>query len=238
MCEGPEFSPGGSLIHRYGARRVPFAPQPPDAALGSAIGAHLRRHLGQSAMVLHECESDLIHVDVHVLGPTRARPHLTLVTAGMSQAPMYIPADNGGEVLGYAELMITLPPQWPISRRTLRRPKHGWPVTWLRLLARLPHEYDTWLGYGHTVPNGDPPAPFSRSTDLCGMLVMPPESVPEEFLTLPLAPHRVIEFFALIPLHRDEIDMKLERGLDALLERLDAHSVGDVVDPDRASVVE
>ena len=38
-------------------------------------------------------------------------------------------------------------------------------------LARLPHEFQTLLWQGHTVPNGDPALPYARNTKLCGALV-------------------------------------------------------------------
>ena len=28
-----------------------------------------------------------------------------------------------------------------------------WPIQMLKFLARFPHEYKTWLGWGHTIPN-------------------------------------------------------------------------------------
>ena len=52
-------------------------------------------------------------------------------------------------------------------------------MRWLKQLARMPHEYDTWLWTGHTVPNFDPPEPYDESTSLCGALVMPPMLVPD-----------------------------------------------------------
>jgi hypothetical protein len=30
----------------------------------------------------------------------------------------------------------------------------------LRWLAHFPHTYKTWVGSGHTIPNGNPPGPF------------------------------------------------------------------------------
>lgn len=60
------------------------------------------------------------------------------------------------EVPRYAELVISLPPFWPLDEQSWRDERHYWPVRLLKTLGRLPHEYDTWLGVGHTIPNGDP----------------------------------------------------------------------------------
>jgi len=52
------------------------------------------------------------------------------------------------------------------------------------------------LWSGHTVPNGDPPEPYAPNTKLCGALIAPP--------------------VAVWPLHADEMELKLDKGLEAL----------------------
>ena len=42
------------------------------------------------------------------------------------------------------------------------------------LLARLPHQYDSFLSYGHTIPTGDPPVPYADDTELCCALILVP----------------------------------------------------------------
>jgi Suppressor of fused protein (SUFU) len=44
----------------------------------------------------------------------------------------------------------------------------------LRWVAHFPHASKSWLGYGHTMPNGNPPAPFWGSAELDTLLFMPP----------------------------------------------------------------
>ena len=41
---------------------------------------------------------------------------------------------------------------------------------------------------------------------------------------------------ALIPLHRAELDLKLEEGIDALVSRLALYNMTEVVDVDRPDV--
>ena len=52
-----------------------------------------------------------------------------------------------------------------------------------------------------------------------------------EFWSLKRPGHSV-HFYALWPLHREEMDLKLEQGLDALLDRLEA------LEPDGLTTVE
>jgi hypothetical protein len=56
-----------------------------------------------------------------------------------------------------------------------------WPIRLLKGLGRLPHEYSTFLWYGHTIPNGDPPEPYAEGTNLCCALITPPVLAPDDF---------------------------------------------------------
>jgi hypothetical protein len=200
-----------------------------DEALMAAVEAHVAEHLGEVELVWHEIVSLHVHVDVLVVGPTPERPWKTLVTVGMSAAPML---GSGGDPL-HAELVMALPPDWP-----LERPEGGatWPLPTLMFLARLPHAYDTVLWVGHTVPNDDPPRPYAPSTELCGALLAVPVLTPDAFDELEHDDH-TISFLAVIPLHAQEMDFKLQHGADALYDRLDAAELSELLDERRPSVV-
>jgi hypothetical protein len=226
MHDKPEITEAGTRILRHGKRRVPRAPSRGDASNIAAISRHLEQHLGPIGFVFHELVSDLVHVDVHVVLPRPERDFYTLVTSGMSEAPMRTPRG----VLIQAELVIALPPDWPLSREALSDENHYWPVRWLKELARFPHEYDTWLDRGHTVPNGDPPEPFAPGTGFCCMLLGPPRIAPEAFDVLTVSETRKIEFFCLYPLYREEVDFALRKGADVLFELLQDAGVSEIVD--------
>jgi hypothetical protein len=152
----------------------------------------------------------------------------------MSDLPMTVP--DGCDDLKYAELMIGLPPEWPMDQKAWSDESHYWPIRWLKLLARLPHEYKTWLGFGHTIPNGDPPEPFADDVDFCCALVVPPVAVPEEFRELVINEEKTIHFYAFVPLYREETIFKLKKGADPLLDRFDAKGVNEIFNPNRANV--
>jgi hypothetical protein len=233
--EGQETSGSGAPIYRHTHRVRPFQPATGDPEAIEAIRAHIVAHIGEPAFVYHEVRSDLVHIDVHVVPPRPERDCWTLVTTGMSDLPMNTPGHLAGQ--RFAELMICLPSSWPLPAggdlqgSSFEDERWYWPIRWLKLLARLPHEYSTWLGPGHTVPNGDPPAPYADGTDLCCMLVMAPASLEPESWSLQ-RPGHAVHFYALWPLHRAEMDLKLERGIDALLDRLEA------LEPDGLAAVE
>jgi hypothetical protein len=108
----------------------------------------------------------------------------------------------------------------------------------IKTVARFPHMYSTWLGYAHTLPNGDPPEPYDASTELCGAMLVQSMSLPEAINTLERANGQVIRFWTLLPLHADEMDLKVREGAEALFPLLDKAGISDVIVPERPSVVE
>ncbi|MBT9176653.1 MAG: hypothetical protein DDT20_00974 [Firmicutes bacterium] len=108
MKEKPirETSPSGQPIYRHTPRDKPFELAIGDGAHINAIDAHIERHVGKTDVVFHEIISNLVHIDVHVVRPTKQRPFATLVTSGMSAKPM--PAPKGCENLALAELALCL----------------------------------------------------------------------------------------------------------------------------------
>jgi hypothetical protein len=48
---------------------------------------------------------------------------------------------------------------------------------------------------------------------------------------------RTVHFWTLVPLHTDELSLKLSDGMEALLPLLDAGGITEIVDPARKSVV-
>lgn len=229
---GPETSPDGSAVLRHEPReRAPEVAVRDESAM-EEIEAHIEQHLGEVDMVWHEIVSDLVHIDIHQVPPDDERPFWTLVTTGMSDRPMSVP--EGAEEFACAELMLCLPPDWPLSQEEFADENNYWPLRLLKVLARLPHEYETWLGPGHTVPNGgDDPIAYAENTAFtCAMILPPLALAPPEFHQLELD-DRVINFYGVWPLYPAEVDLKLNKGLDALLDRLERNGVTELIDVDR-----
>ena len=145
-------------------------------------------------------------------------------------------APEGAEDWRYSELLVCLPPDWVLDQDQLEDERHYWPIRWLKTLARLPHQYETWLSYGHTVPNGDPPEPYAPNTDFCCMILLPAQTTPEAFDELVISPEKTIRFFAIYPLYREEVDLKLKKGSDALVEGFMKHQVSEIVELGRNNV--
>lgn len=243
-CRGAQRDfPGnrGNILRHQASERGFRAAAAPDGAIREAFDAHVERFLGEDYLVWHEIGSDTIHLDVYLWRPTAERPFFTFVTSGMSDLPMSVPdgAVRAG-VTDLAELMVCLPADWPVpTQGTVPWGDDAtyFPVRWLKALARLPCEYGTWLGFGHSVPHGDPAKPLTEGTAAVGWLLLPPITLPDEARSLPLPDGRRLDLFALIALTAAELDRKLDQGPEALFEGFDAAGVNEVLDVHRASTV-
>ncbi|MEZ5300794.1 MAG: suppressor of fused domain protein [Verrucomicrobiales bacterium] len=231
--EPTAYSESGDPIYDYAGEE---RPDPEivtgDGAVIEAISGHIERHLGKVDGVFHEIVSDRVHIDVHIVAPSDERPFYSLVTSGMSDLPMAAP--EGAEDMRFAELCVFLPPEWPLSQGDFDSESNYWPIRWLKQLARFPHLAQTWLSCGHTVPNGNPPAPIA-DTGFTGMMLISPMTAPPEFLELQ-ADGKTIHFFSLMPLFPEEMDFKLKKGAEALLLRMHKKDVWDVIDTGRPNV--
>lgn len=228
----PVLSLAGQPIYRHGAPSEWQPAQGEDCC--EQISSHIEQYLGRSETVFHEIVSDTVHIDVFWVKPSEEYPFHRLVTSGMSDLPMQTPP--GAPASRYAELMMTLPADWQVDQASFEDEAWYWPVRLLKTLARLPHKYDTWLGFGHTVPNGDPPEPYAANTALCGAIILTSISAPQEFHRLPIHDGKEIAFYAVVPLFENEMNLKLRKGVDELLSLFDKRNVSDIVDLARADV--
>ncbi len=217
--------------------KAPTEPPPivaPIAENGAAIERHVEQHLGTPSSIFHEIISTTVHIDILIVPPSPKRPWVTLVTSGMSDLPMTVP--EGAEEFRCAELMIRLPEDWVLDEAGLKNEANYWPIRWLKFLARFAHEAETWIGRGHTVPNGNPPEPMADGLPFTGVLLSPPWFGGRNFATLVLPDGTPVKFWSLIPLHSSEMEFKLRHGADALLERFAGAGGSDLFDPARPPV--
>jgi hypothetical protein len=235
MTEGNgDKTPGGSVVYRHERVERGRDLTDCDADAIEKIEAHIAKYIGEPANVFHEIVSDLVHIDVHIVGPTAARDWYTLVTSGMSDRPMTVP--EGAEDFRFAELMLSLPADWSTEslwKADLKDESLYWPIRLLKSLARLPHEYATWLGFGHTVPNGDPPVRYAPNTELCCALLLLPITTDKAFHALDVRPGKTVRFYSVVPIYESEKEYKLKKGTSALTDCFDARGVTELLDPQR-----
>ena len=239
-------TPGGSSILRYDGYQHEFR-SPVDTGVHlEKLENFLEGVLGPQAGVFHEIISDKVHIDVLVFSPTESRDCWTFVTSGMSDLPMRVPESLGDDrnLFSRSELLISLPRHWfdadekgmPLDSQ-MEDDSKFWPIGLLKFLARLPHELDTWLWDGHSIPNYDPPEPYHPSTRLNGSILFLGLGSLSENMVMELEDGGAIAFHTVVPVYGDEMTYKLNKGSDALLEKLLSHGVTDILNPDRPSVV-
>ncbi len=211
-----------------------------DVPLMDAVSEHFEQHVGPIDKVFHEIKSDQVHIDVYVIKPDEQRPYEVLFTTGMAELPMNAP--EGAEDWRFAEVMIKLPADWPLNfDKDVRwdeaeAERWYWPVRLLKNFARLPHEFNTWLSFGHSMPNGDPAEPFADNTELCGAVLVLPQVDSKGFGTVEVDEGRTVHIWQVMPMGLGEIEYKLTHGTESLLELYDRMRVSDVVDPTRLDV--
>jgi hypothetical protein len=196
-----------------------------------AVEAHISRHFGAPAGVLRQGDPEEA-IAMHVMPPTPDRPRFTVITSGMSRRPM----QGAPERYARAELVLSLPPDWPLEQSALEDERNWWPLRLLQNLSHMPHATGGWLGFGHTVPHGNPPQSYAENTSLCGALLLPPVWTPAGFNTLETGDDTV-QFLGVYTLHREELQYKLDADTEAFFERLRAGQVTELVDVTRPSVV-
>ncbi|MEM6551008.1 MAG: suppressor of fused domain protein [Planctomycetota bacterium] len=239
----------GDPILRHEAGSEPPEIAHGDGSLIDAVDKHVEEHLGSIAMVFHELVSPTVHLDVHVIAPSDERPVWTLVTSGMAERPMREP--DGVEGCQFAELTLSLPADWPglgdefMHQSTddpdhpFRDEKNYWPMRTLKYLARFPYEFNTWVWYGHSFPNGEPPEPYAPSVSFVGAVLFPSmlRSSDTGYGTI-RAGDRDISLFGIWPLYPEELQFKLDHGTDKLIDRFEAAGLAppEIIDIHRPNV--
>lgn len=203
----------------------------PDS-LRKTIEAHIEQHIGAIKNVYCESAQDTQEVCIVHVPPSDTRPVHTLVTCGISRRAMRVPK---ADLPAYLELMMTLPREWQLEGEQAQEERWSWPLRLLRRLARHAHEESGWLGWGRMIPNGDPPLPYARTTNLSVALIVPSLLVPTAFYELKAAAKSTV-FYAVVPLYKEEYELGRARGTDTLFTRLIDGNVNDLVESKRRNV--
>jgi hypothetical protein len=239
-----ETTAGGSKVLRYQQHKHEFSSPSQQAEHVEELTTFLTGVLGPSPIVWHEIVSDKIHLDVLPFPPTADRPYWTFVTSGMSDLAMRVPENvEDPDNYRFAELVISLPPEW-FPREALETAdgikfddENYWPIRLLKQLARFPHEYQTWIWALHSFPNGNPAQPYAVGTKMNGAILLPPSTWPPSLNRFRRRDDATVHFLGIYPLYAEEMNVKLEKGSDALLELLEKSEVTEILNPARPSLV-
>jgi len=195
------------------------------------IEDHIRKYLGDFKMVIHEKESEVVHIDVIPLILDDRFPFNMLVSMGMSAKPMNVP--DYADASEYAELVMLLPKDWKLDEKYWTDKKYFWPISVIKHLARFPHMNDTFLAFGHTINNGGNSGrsePYADNTELNNMFIDEPRMLPEGFNHLKISDEKTIDFLCLVPIYEEELEFKRLLSANALIILLEDNGISQVVD--------
>jgi len=162
-------------------------------------------------------------VHVELLHPTVEEPFYLLHTIGMSAAPMHYPTGQNSpeDKEAYGELCMLLPGNWPFDTKGDRcisvTDEAAWPIRLLMELGRFPHVHKLWMSYGFVLPNTENCDPFTKTTNLSGVLIVQFEGALGE-----MKAHDGTTIQILMPylIYKEEIELYDEIGPDELIERI------------------
>lgn len=228
-----EMSSGGTRLirHKEPDKQTEGVAYLPENEM-EAIENHIEKYVGPISNVLHEIVSETVHIDICIVNPTKDNNFYTIFTMGMSALPMNAPKPE----FQYSELFICLPPDWKLSENDLKDENNYWPIRLLKTLAKLPHEYNDWLFYGHSMPNGDPAEPFASNTKLSNVIILEPFVINDSIINLEVN-RKIIYFFPLFPLYDKEMSYKLETDSDKLIALLRKNKVTEILNISRKPIL-
>jgi hypothetical protein len=188
-----------------------------------ALEAHVAHHFGEGFEVLREEKPASVRVDVYVVKPGAGRPFYTVLTSGMSDRAMTVPA--GMEDLAFTEVCLCLPADWDMQ--------DFWPIRLLKAIARYPHLTKSWVAWGQTIPN---PAALDPGGRFVGVLLTAPGKLPLGAEEVRLEDGREVRYLAVVPLLEGEMKLAMEHGGEELDSALTAAGVTELIDPARVTV--
>jgi hypothetical protein len=219
-----EISPGRSVVHRHDRLNPSRLGVTDSEGFTEAREAAYSRLFGRAESVSHEILPLIPHVDVYTYDRTEkdGPPVYALVTGGMSDLEMTVPvgvlAPRRVELIFYCS-----------------EPKQEY-IDTLRRMAHFPHNQKTWVGWGHTMSNGNPPTPYWGSSVLDTFLFM--QTILTHDATLPKELSlggEPVHFLWLVPLSTAECNLKLASGFGAILSLFQRNHHPYVFDPGRQS---
>lgn len=103
----------------------------------------------------------------------------------------------------------------------------------MKKIARLLIEHNTWLGYGHTISNNKDNEPYSNNTKFCSMILLPVLNNKNIEPNLRIDRKDKINFYQLFPLYKEELEYKINNGVEALMNLFSDEDIKPIVNIQR-----
>ena len=189
---------------------------------------HLERSLGEFESIYKQITPTDPPIDILSF---QGEKFNALVTNGMRYLPMNVPEYLKGNA--YAELVMFIDKSFDISDEGFLKEENSWLLQSLRDLAMYPRLTNSYLGWGHTVGNGEERMPYYSGSDLCGMLIYPPVVQEDmKFYTFKEG-EKTTYIYNVMPLYTEEIDFILKHSGDAYFDRIRELGISQVIKKNR-----
>lgn len=201
------------------------------------IDAHLDQFFEDGEIIVFHEEDTLEgdnHIDVYWIKPNKKyRPYTILMTCGMSRYPMQVP--EGQEKDQYKEVVMLLPMDWSFGNSKLRAAEEMWPVNHLKSIASIPHDQNTWMGFGHTIAWSLEEEECFPGTNFSASVLISSITLPDSFTKI-AQEKGDIHLLSVIPLYQEELKFKMEHGSSGLIDRFNEFELDEILDLNRGSV--
>lgn len=157
-------------------------------------------------------------------------PFQTFATIGVSAHAVPIMDFSESEVR--IEFLMHLPLTWLLKSPNFSAPEYGWPLEWLKAIAKNVVSGVIRLNGAHNIlSNGEPAEPLGAGTDQTCMLLM---SDFYDFSPTDIGDGKPLHFVHLVPLYIEEREFEKRHGMQPLLEAMATKGLESlVVRPDR-----
>lgn len=171
-------------------------------------------------------EMPLLLLDLELKSPVTV-----IVTNGLSNYKMPVP--EKWQEYEYNELYFCLPSYWEWD--DLNNAQMNWIYPWIQRLAKHVVEKNTWFGHGHTMPCGAEMKPLSATMKQDHFFLSLPILLEKELKSVVLA-GKTVNFLAIIPIFKNELDYKHQKGTLKFLQKLKGKGVTEKLDDYRTSI--
>jgi hypothetical protein len=201
------------------------------------VDSHLDQFFDENAniVVFDEIESETIHRDIFFIKAKEDRPYHILLSCGISALPMTIPEDI--ESSEFVEIMILLPKEWNLEYESFSDENNYWSIRIMKEIMILPHEKNTWFGYGHTYGHEEGEE-FADGIGFNSIMLAYSMELSDDFTQIEIENDKAVDIYTLIPLYKEELEFKKKNGASALLERFDKFGIEEIVRVGRKNVCE
>lgn len=196
------------------------------------LAEHIRRYFGDERAIVVGRGQNRFSLDLFVIPPREDHDYYTVVTVGLSHQPLPNPITKQTQRL---EMVINLPKDWHMDTQAWSDIKWFWPIRMLLDIATHAINEDIIIGPGTTVglPEGET---YEINTKLCCALMLFPGVFGRKSYSCELSNGDRVNFLQVIPLYKEEWQLKVNGSLEMLLKMCPDHIL-EVIRPDRLNVV-